>query len=270
MKLSYILKKFRKENNPLKDTPNYAKSRRVNPFVVSKRKVLFRRIVSTIIIFTILVIAIYKFGSSTLPKQTDYLTSSLARYKKIISQTFASKSTMQRSYNLEQTFVQSNDNMNKEKLVSNSDDEIIQRMFETLDLISNLNSKVSIEHNKQKERVDLVDYDKYRSTLIEGVVLCEKEIEKIKDLKPSSEFIPFVDKVEEFIMNTKYTYKYFLDHSYSDSTSELMLGNEYNSKASTTSIEIMPLLTKILIDNNYKIERDESGQIQYFILEVKT
>lgn len=269
MRLSYILKKFRKEKKPNQNTPSHYNGRRGKPFVVSKRKLSFKRVVATVIAISLVIIAIYKVTSFALPNQMEYLINSLANYKEKISQTFVvSKPTTQRPYNLQQSFVQSSDEMNKDKLVSNSDDEIIQRVFMTLELISTLNSKVSIEHNKQKEQVDREDYEKYRATLMEGVVLCEKEMETIKELNPSSEFMPFLNKSEEFILNTKYAYKYFLDHSYSEATSELMLANEYNSKASETSREIMPLLTKILIENNYKVERNESGQMQYFILEV--
>ncbi len=157
---------------------------------------------------------------------------------------------------LESTQSNTINNRNNVHPIPNSDAAII----DAYSIITNNSDIISKQNQIPFEQRDLIIYKK---NLMDSIVLCDYELDRIISIKPSNDFLPAKDIIIEYINNKKNAYKYYLDYINTRKSSDNELGNKYLSLSNKSNI--IPLLKKIFEENNYTYTNNENKSINFYV-----
>lgn len=149
-------------------------------------------------------------------------------------------------------------NVTGKKLVSKADNTYL----DSFTLISN-NSEIISKQNLIP--VEQRDQSIYKKELLNAIVLCDNEKERLSGSKPSTVFQPIANLTVEYISSRRNAYKYYLDYISTRNISDNDLGNKYLTMGNQTVHDYTLLLTQIFKINNYEYTDLGNGHWTYSV-----
>lgn len=147
------------------------------------------------------------------------------------------------------------------KYVTSADSDFLDHLGSVLRTIHISTNSISEYHKLPwGER----NFDEYRASLIEAIVILDKEKENMSSMNNSRIFKPLFTLVVEYISNKRMAYQYYLDYLTTNRQSDLDLGNKYSYLAYENIQEYNPLLVKIFQENGYSYTILDDDSVQYY------
>ena len=240
MRQTETQKRFKEQMKEIKNEPSlYDNSRAGNPF---HRQTV--RIISVIVLLVIIggVIKTYsgrKFVSE-IPYKSAADISSIAH---------------------EETGPISPSTGNQKELISQSESQLISKLFAVEQEVNNNWSEVSRFHRVKWESRHI---NKYKQALINAIASCDIILIELDSITNKGHFEQLFLIVKERITNSRLAFKYYLNYISSKDPSDIELGNNYLRLVNQNGDQRKLKFREILDQNGYRYELNKNGSIRYW------
>lgn len=120
---------------------------------------------------------------------------------------------------------------------------------------------ISEQHKLQYHERNIAQY---REVLLQGITACDQAMTGLETAKYPGQFVELNYIAKDFVYNTHMALKHYLEHTYSNNHSDIVIGNNYLEKSNANMKDYHAKLVQFLDKNKLKYEIHDDGQLRYW------